>query len=242
MVVRSALFGALLFTASILGAQPLVVGAEPQLALRAGTAVPMRLLEELTTNGERLRAGDRFNLETTDAVSVNGQVVIPIGSHAVGEVNSIRNKGMWGKSGNIEARVLFVTANGRNIRLSGSLNDKGTTGTAGVIGAIAFLPVAGFFVTGTSAVIHSGAQVHAFIDEDVAVAFASDAVPQPMVVGTSAIAPGVSSPGAAVLSGVMIVRAPSGQGATAASLTPAPPYQYPASPIINIATIPAPHK
>ncbi len=46
----------------------------------------------------------------------------------------------------------------------------------------AFLPVAGFFTTGTSAVIPMGAPVKAFIDEDVPIAFAPGAAPAPMVV------------------------------------------------------------
>ena len=123
---------------------PIVLGAAPQAVLHSGTEVMLRTTEELTTNGKMLKVGRRFNLETVDAISVNGQVVIPAGGHAVGEVSSVRNKGMWGKSGNIEARAVYVTANGRNIRLTGALNDKGVTGTAGVIGAVAFLPVAGF--------------------------------------------------------------------------------------------------
>lgn len=64
---------------------------------------------------------------------VDGQIVIPTGIPATGEATDVRNKGMWGKSGAIGARVLFVRANGRQIRLTGALNDKGTTGTAGVV-------------------------------------------------------------------------------------------------------------
>jgi hypothetical protein len=74
------------------------------------------------------------------------------------------------------------------------VDDKGTTGTGGVIAAVAFLPVAGFFTTGTSANIPLGAPVNAFIDEDVAVAFAGGA-PDAMVV--TPVAP-VVAPVAAV--------------------------------------------
>ena len=70
--------------------------------------------------------------------------------------------------------------------MTGALNDKGVTETAGVIGAVAFLPVAGFFLTGTSAKIASGANVRAYLDEDVPVAFAAEA-PAAMVVATPAV-------------------------------------------------------
>jgi hypothetical protein len=161
-------------------AQQLVVGAPTQLVLRAGTEVPMIMSEELTTKGKALRPGQRFQIATAAPISLNGQVVIPVGTPGVGEITTVRNKGMWGKSGNIDARVLYLRVGDRQIRLSGTLNDKGVTGTAGVVGAIALVPVAGFFMTGTSAVIPVGAPVKAFLDEDVPVQFAA---------GTPAAAP-----------------------------------------------------
>ncbi len=164
---------------------PLVAGGANQNVLRAGTAVPLKMREELTTNGKKLKVGHRFQMEVAENVMLNGVTVIPVGSPAVGEVTEVRNKGMWGKSGRINARVLYASVNGRQIRLSGQLDDKGTTGTAGVVGAIAVIPVAGFFVTGTSAVIPIGTPVNGFMDEDVPVAF-STAAPQPMVVNAPA--------------------------------------------------------
>ncbi len=155
--------------------------------LRAGTPVVLKLSQELTTQKKKLRTGQRFQLEVAEAVLVNGQTVIPAGSPATGEVTQVRNKGMWGKSGYIGAQVLFVRANGRQIRLTGQFDDKGVTGTAGVVGAIALVPIAGFLMTGTSARIPLGAPVKAFVDEDIAVAFAAPAAP--MAVAPAAAAP-----------------------------------------------------
>jgi hypothetical protein len=169
-------------------ATPIVAGATDTAVLRAGTSVPLKMAEALTTNGKKLKVGQRFQLETAEPITVAGVTVIPVGSPATGEVTEVRNKGMWGKSGRINARVLYVRANGRQIRMSGQLDDKGTTGTAGVVGAIAVLPIAGFFVTGTSANIPLGAPVTAFIDEDVPVTFAAGA-PAPMTVPAGAAVP-----------------------------------------------------
>ena len=175
-------------------APALVVGAQNSAMLRAGTPVALKVREELTTKGKNLRVGQRFQLEVAEPVTVNGQVVIPAGSPATGEVTQVRNKGMWGKSGGINARVLYVRANGQQIRLTGQVDDKGKTGTAGVVGAVAFVPVAGFFVTGTSAVIPLGAPVNAFIDEDVPLVFAQPAAPAPMmVVPQAAVVPAAVS-------------------------------------------------
>lgn len=152
--------------------------------LRSGTPVPLKMAEALTTKGKKLKVGQRFNMEVAQAVEVNGVVVIPAGSPAIGEVTEVRNKGMWGKSGAINARVLYVRVNGRQIRLSGSLDDKGVTGTAGVVGALVVVPVAGFFMTGTSAVIPLGAPVNGFVDEDVP--FAPGEAVAPLTVAVSA--------------------------------------------------------
>jgi hypothetical protein len=140
--------------------------------LRAGTQIALRTAEPLTTEGKQLRIGQRVQLEVAEAVTLNGQVIVPLGSPAMAEITDVRNKGMWGKSGRINARVLYVRANGTQIRLTGQFDDKGKTGTAGVVAAIAFVPIAGFITTGTSAKIPLGAPVTAFLDEDISVAFA----------------------------------------------------------------------
>jgi hypothetical protein len=160
-------------------AAPLVVGAPSNAGpvLRIGTEVPLKTLRELTTEGKKLRVGDRFDMEVSEAVKLEGHVVIPQGSRAVGEVTAIRNKGMWGKSGSIDVRALYVMVGDRQIRLTGLQNDKGSAGGVGAVaGSLVFLPV-GFFVTGTSAHIPLGSQILARLDEDVPVVFAGGGAP-----------------------------------------------------------------
>lgn len=136
--------------------------------IRAGTEVPLLMREELTTKEKKLRTGQRFQMEVASSITKNGIVVIPAGTPAVGEVTEVRNKGMWGKSGYIGARVLSLRLGDRQIRLNGTFDDKGVTGTAGVVASIALVPLAGFFTTGTSAKIPMGSGVKAFLDEDIA--------------------------------------------------------------------------
>jgi hypothetical protein len=162
--------------------------------LRAGTPVALKMSEAITTKGKDLRVGHRFQLEVAEPVIVDGQVVVPAGSPATGEVTDVKNKGMWGKAGKINARLLFLRANGRQIRLTGQLDDKGKSGTVGVVAAVALVPVAGFFVTGKSADIPLGAPVGGFIDEDVPLAFAAAAAPQAMVVSATPAPPTAVAP------------------------------------------------
>lgn len=141
--------------------------AQPNI-LRAGTEIPLIMREELTTKKKKLRIGQRFQMEVSSNVIMNGIVVIPSGTPAIGEVTEVRNKGMWGKSGYIGARILSLNLAGRHVRLTGTFDDKGVTGTGGVVASVALIPLAGFFTTGTSAVIASGSATKGFLDEDIA--------------------------------------------------------------------------
>lgn len=164
-------------------AAPVTTGA----VLRTGTEVPLKLSEMLTTKGKVLKAGQRVHLEVAEPVLVNGVVVIPAGSPAMGEITEVRNKGMWGKSGHFAGRVLYTTVNGRQLRLTGVFDDKGTAGGVGAVAASAVLiPVAGFFMTGTSAKMEMGTPVKGFMDEDVQLAMPASG-PATMAVGGAVV-------------------------------------------------------
>lgn len=85
-----------------------------------------------------------------------------------------------------------VRVNGRQIRLTGQFDDKGVTGTAAVVGAVALVPLAGFFMTGTSARIPMGSPVKAFVDEDVVIASSTPTAPA-LVVPAAAPTPAGTS-------------------------------------------------
>ncbi|WP_157081217.1 hypothetical protein [Novosphingobium naphthalenivorans] len=158
-------------SAAIVQQAPAAAVVEPAVQpniLRAGTEIPLITREELTTKKKALRVGQRFQMEVSENVTANGVVVIPAGTPAVGEITEVRNKGMWGKSGYIGARIVSLRLGDRHIRLTGTFDDKGVTGTGGVVAAVAFVPIAGFFTTGTSAFIASGSGVKGFLDEDIA--------------------------------------------------------------------------
>jgi hypothetical protein len=138
--------------------------------LRVGAPVPVVLSEFLTTKGKRLKVGQRVQLEVAQDVLLNGRVAIPARSPVEGVITEVRNKGMWGKSGGIHLQMRSVNINGTNIRLKGDMDSRGETGTAGVVGALVVLPVAGFFVTGTSAEMPLNMPGRAFLDQDIALA------------------------------------------------------------------------
>lgn len=149
---------------------PQIVGSN---VLRAGAPVPVALSEMLTTKGKLLKVGQRVRLEVAQDVMLNGRVAIPARSPVEGVLTEVRNKGMWGKSGAIHLQISSVSINGTMVRLKGDMDTRGQTGTAGVVGAIVVLPLAGFFVTGTSAEMPLNMPGRAFLDQDVALAPAS---------------------------------------------------------------------
>ena len=181
----------------------LIVGIQPlntaNAVLRTGTPVILKLSEELTTKDKKLKINQRFQMEVTENVLVNGVVVISAGTPAVGEITEVRNKGMWGKSGRFSAQILYLTVNGRQIRLNGVFDNKGTAGGIGAtaVSAVIF-PPAGFFISGTNAKLPIGTPLKAFIGEDVPLSFAAQpstplqvVAPPPM-----SVAPAVAPEGA----------------------------------------------
>jgi hypothetical protein len=174
----AALAASLVAGVSLVAAQqaPLVIEQAPRPqdpgnVLKQGT--PIHLATDTEMNSQDSRVGDRIDLRVLDAVSLNGHTIIPVGTRAVGEVTLVRKKGMWGKSGRLEFRPLYINLGGREIPISARQMTKehGETGTAGVVASIVVLPLAGFFVTGTSAKIPRGSTVDAELSEDLPVVF-----------------------------------------------------------------------
>lgn len=136
----AALSASLVAGVSPLAAQqaPLVVEQAPQ-PQDAGNVVkqgtPIHLATETEMNSHDNHVGDRIDLRVLDAVSLNGHTVIPVGTRAVGEVTLVRKKGMWGKSGRLEFRPLYLALGDRQIPISTRTMTKehGDTGTAGVL-------------------------------------------------------------------------------------------------------------
>lgn len=194
-ICASALLAAHLLTPADFAQQAVIVGGTSSPVLRIGTEVPVRLRTELTTKNKVLRVGQRFEVETSEPVMLDGRVVIPVGTPGVGEVTSVTNKGMWGKSGHFDIRLLYLRVGDRQIRLSGTLDDKGVAGGLGAaaVSAIVFLP-AGFFMTGTSARMPAGTIVKGSLDEDVPVAFIEGLAPTPIAAPGAAAASTPVSP------------------------------------------------
>jgi len=173
-VLPAALFAAFLpfQAASALDQSTATIITRPgdQSTLRSGTEIRLVTRTELSSRTNHV--GDRFELEVSEPVLLSGQVVIPAGSVATGEVTRVRRKGMWGRRGILETRLLHVQVGDRQIRITGAAGDRGRAGTGGVAAAVLTVPVVGFFITGTSAVMPPRTATVATLNEDLEVSFA----------------------------------------------------------------------
>jgi hypothetical protein len=124
----------------------------------------MKTLEPLSS--KRARQGQRFGLEVSEDVRVDGMLVIPRGARGVGEVSRVVTKGVMGKPGKIEVRALFVEVGGARIRLDGKAADKGESGAAPVLLTAPLVGLSAAFFTGKSAVLPAGSAIQGFVFQD----------------------------------------------------------------------------
>lgn len=145
--------------AAVETAQP----ARPRLA--RGTVIPLTLRQRLSTKSNV--KGDLFDMVVAEDIRVGGRIVIPAGSRAVGEVTRCEPKGAFGRSGKIEARALYVSAQDRSIRISGALSARGAGAPAETILTATAIGVLSFVVTGKSAEIAEGTEMQVSLESDV---------------------------------------------------------------------------
>lgn len=174
------------------GVAPLVIGSQQQgMFLPEGTPIPLRTLQQLSSQTSRV--GDRFDLEVTDDIHLNGRTVIPAGTKAAGEVTRAEKKGMFGKSGKLETRVLYIKLGDRQLRVRGSKDDKGSSGTAATVATLLFVWPAAFFVTGKSAVLPPGTTTTTYLEQNLPLVFA-DSPPASPIAAAVTSAPLAASP------------------------------------------------
>lgn len=146
-------------------AQPaLIIAPSDKPVLRQGTAV--RFATEQALSSQKSKEGDRFELRTVDPVYVGTMLVIPAGTRAVGEVTRAEKKGAFGKSGKLDARILFVVIGDQHIGMSGKANQQGSSGTVGVVVAAALFWPAMPFITGKSAELPIGTNMTGYVEND----------------------------------------------------------------------------
>jgi hypothetical protein len=119
-----------------------VEAAPRQVALRAGAAITVRLLETLSS--EHASSGEVFQGTLADPLVCDGLIVAERGSRVTGRVTAARQAGRFGGVSSLELRLTdFTTADGQRIAISSDpwlkRGDSMARGSAAKIGGGAAL-------------------------------------------------------------------------------------------------------
>ncbi|WP_267382103.1 MULTISPECIES: hypothetical protein [unclassified Sphingomonas] len=136
---------------------------------------PLRLTSRVELNTKDNHAGDRFYLEVAEPLLYRGQVVVPVGSMAVGEVMRSERNGHFGKSGQLEIRLDYVETPSGPVRISGRLARKGTGQEVLAIGGGVVVAWPMFLIHGTSGRLAADTMVTAYLADDLHFAAQPDA-------------------------------------------------------------------
>ena len=101
-------------------------------------------------------------------VIAGGHVVIPRGSHAVGQVNWSKGNGSFGKSGKLDLIFRYIDMNGVQVPIEGRYYQEGRGNGAATVGAVLGAGViGGLVVKGHNAEVTEGREFSATIPSDV---------------------------------------------------------------------------
>jgi hypothetical protein len=152
---------------------PPIIAAVQQAVLPAMTDVTLRLSDQLTSADHRV--GNNFPLTVVNDVAIDGHVVIPAGTRAVGQVTWRTGRGGFGKSGKMEVALRYIELNGTRIPIDGFHRQEGEGRTGATIGAVVAAGViGGLVVRGRNARIPAGFEMVARTVDSIPVSFGAE--------------------------------------------------------------------
>ena len=146
--------------------------ADQDLVLHEGT--PVRMTIDRTVSSATAQEGENVDFQTLDDVKVNGAVVVPRGSMAIGTITQAVHKGHMGKGGKLNMNIDYVRLpNGDRLALRGIQEVKGGGHGGAMVGgmvatAIVFWPAAPLFllIHGKDISIPEGHEVTVYTNSD----------------------------------------------------------------------------
>lgn len=133
----------------------------PATAAKLEPGTELKLVTTEPLDSRTARQGQRFGLALEDDLMQSGMLVLPRGTKAVGEIETVRQKQMFGMPGSLVLRPMFIEFAGRRVNLEGALTSKGASGKAGAIPGVIIAGSLGLILTGRSAHIPAGTHLSA---------------------------------------------------------------------------------
>lgn len=127
--------------------------ARREARLPLGTTIVLVMNGQLSSAENRV--GDAIALTVVDDVRIEGEIVIPRGTPAAGEVIWRTGRGAFGKSGKMDIAMRYIDLNGIRLPIEGVFRQSGGTPTAAIIAT----GVLGAAITGSSARIPAGQRI-----------------------------------------------------------------------------------
>lgn len=135
----------------------------PQRYFPVGTPIELTTRTELSTKD--VKPGDRVYLSVAESLTYQGQIIVPVGTQAVGEVAWSEKNGHFGVKGKLGIRLLYVDTPFGQTRIEGEASKNGASGTLASFATIALVSPLGFLIHGTSGKMPYGTTVHAYLAE-----------------------------------------------------------------------------
>ena len=126
-------------------------GSVSSIVIPAETTVSLRV-ESPVSSRTALR-GDKFDVSLARPIQIGGQVIVPDGARGKGEVIHVQGRGFGGRAGELLLAARYLEVDGRQLKLRGfAIAKAGANNTAEALA----IPIAGLFITGTSAEVQMG--------------------------------------------------------------------------------------
>ncbi len=135
------------------------------ITLKNGTLLQVSLSQ--TVKGKTAQIGQRVSFRLLHDVKINGKIVIPSGTNAIGEIVDANAPGMVGKPGALTIQIKSIQAiDGSNVPLSASRVIKGEDKTILAV-ILTLLCIVGLFTEGGDASLQQGTIIEAYTIGDV---------------------------------------------------------------------------
>ena len=138
--------------------------ASASIRIPAGTEIPLATLAAISS--KTAAKGDLFDLEVTQDVIRDGQVLVPKGTRGVGELTRVQASAGLGTSGGIEGQLLYIILGNDTVRLEGLLGRLAKTGTGTLVASFMLTPM----IKSKNAAIPAGTMVTGIVQRDVLIA------------------------------------------------------------------------
>lgn len=145
---------------------PAIAPQATAIRLPGNTSVTLSLNAPLHSKSNL--TGEKFSLTVAQDIMVDGRIVIPRGTRAVGQINWSKSNGSFGKSGKMDLIFRYIDLNGRQIPLEGRYYQEGQGNSAATVGAVLGAGViGGLVVKGHSVQLAEGREFTVTIPNDV---------------------------------------------------------------------------